>query len=51
MPQVTLHPLPIPEGVEGLQDENQDNHHEQITINILNDEEGWTIVHHKKKKK
>jgi hypothetical protein len=48
MPQVTLHPLPIPEGGEGLQDENEDN---QLTINFLNDEEGWTIVCPKKKKK
>jgi hypothetical protein len=50
MPQVTFHPLPIPEGVEGLQDENEDKCHEQLTINILNDEEGWTIVRHEKKK-
>jgi hypothetical protein len=49
MPQVTLYPLPIPEGGKGLQDENEDNHHEQLTFNILNDDEGWTIVHHKKK--
>ena len=48
MPQVTFHPLPIPEGGEGLQEENEDN---QLTINILNDEEGWTIVRRKKKKK
>ncbi len=48
MPQVTFHPLPIPEGGEGLQEENEDN---QLTINILNDEEGWTIVRSKKKKK
>ncbi len=48
MPQVTFHPLPIPEGGEGLQEENEDN---QLTINILNDEEGWTIVCRKKKKK
>ncbi len=31
-----------------LQEENEDN---QLTINILNDEEGWTIVRRKKKKK
>ncbi len=48
MPQVTFHPLPIPEGREGLQEENEDN---QLPINILNDEEGWTIVCRKKKKK
>jgi hypothetical protein len=48
MPQVTFHPLPISEGGEGLQEENEDN---QLTINILNHEEGWTIVCRKKKKK
>ncbi len=48
MPQVTFHPLPIPKGGEGLQDKNEDN---QLTINILNNEEGWTIVRRKKKKK
>jgi hypothetical protein len=47
MPQVTFYLLPIPEGGEGLQEENEDN---QLTINILNDEEGWTIVRRKKKK-
>jgi hypothetical protein len=51
MPQVTFSLLPIPEGGEGLQDENKDKCPEQLTINILNDKEGWTIVHHKKKKK
>jgi hypothetical protein len=48
MPQVMFHPLPIPEGGEGLQEENEDN---QLTINILNDEEVWTIVRRKQKKK
>ena len=31
-----------------MQEENEDN---QLTINILNDKEGWTIVRRKKKKK
>jgi hypothetical protein len=34
-----------------LKDENEDNCHEQLTINILNGDEGWPIVRHKKKKK
>jgi hypothetical protein len=51
MPQVTFSPLSIPKGGEGLQDENEDKHHEHLTISILNNKEGWTIVRHKKKKK
>ena len=47
---ITLQLLPILKRGEGLQDENEDNQHEQLTINILNNKEGWTIVHHKKKK-
>jgi hypothetical protein len=51
MPQVTSPPLPILEGGEELQEENKDKHHEELTINILNDKVSWTIVSHKKKKK
>jgi hypothetical protein len=38
-------------GGEGLQDENKEERQVQLTLNILNEEECWTIVRHKKKKK
>jgi hypothetical protein len=48
-PQVTSDPLPIFEGGEGL--ENENNRQEEISINFVNGDNGWTLVQKKKCKK
>jgi hypothetical protein len=49
MPQVTFEPLPVLQGMEGLEVDNEMN--EGITVNYVNADNSWTLVQRRKKKK
>jgi hypothetical protein len=49
MPQVSFHPLPILKEGEGLEDESATQY--EVTINIVNAQNSWTLVQRKKNKK
>ncbi len=49
MPQVTFQPLPVLQGGEGLEVDNEMN--EGITVNYVDVDNSWTLVQKCKKKK
>ncbi len=49
MPQVTFQPLPVLQGGEGLEVDNEMN--EGITVNYVDADNSWTLVQRRKKKK
>jgi hypothetical protein len=49
MPQVVFEPQPIFQGGEGLEVDNEMN--EGITVNYVNEDNSWTLVQRRKKKK
>jgi hypothetical protein len=49
MPQVAFEPLPIFQGGEGLEVDNETN--EGITVNYVDTDNSWTLVQRRKKKK
>jgi hypothetical protein len=50
MPQVTIQLLPVLKVGEGLQEKNGNDENNLVISNILNRNEGWTVVYRKKKK-
>ena len=51
MPQVTFHPLPVLQEGEGLEEEDENDNAQNVTVNFVTGEDSWTLVQRRKKNK